>query len=345
MRDSASFWTDIKNLEEQLAKNPDSLCFARLSEVYLKTGLVDDALHTARLGVTKHPRYLSGQRAHALACHAKGVYDEALAALKLVTEAMPEDIPSQKLFGRLSAEAGARDTAILAYRTALEFAPDDVESRIELEALERSAGIAPFASESDGVDEAIIEDLEILEETGDLEEAGDLEEEQHASEFLPQDTPAASGSISVPHHDPLSTGTLAELYVKQGFIHKALEIYRAILADNPADRITGERIIELESLDAGAPETDLEENSDVFEEETDDVPVFSTAAETVVMGDESAEVSATGGFPTPASPQAFEDVSAFGSAPSQGLSQGIADNALATLDGWLENIRRIRTCR
>jgi len=55
MRDSASFWTDIKNLEEQLAKNPDSLCFARLSEIYLKTGLIDDALHTARLGVTKHP--------------------------------------------------------------------------------------------------------------------------------------------------------------------------------------------------------------------------------------------------------------------------------------------------
>lgn len=339
MRDSASFWTDIKNLEEQLAKNPDSLCFARLSEVYLKTGLVDDALHTARLGVTKHPRYLSGQRAHALACHAKGVNDEALTALKLVTETMPEDIPSQKLFGRLSAEAGARDTAILAYRTALEFAPDDVESRIELEALERSAGVAPSAIDSDDVDDAIIEDLEILEETGDLEE------EQHASEFLPQDTPAASGSISVPHHDPLSTGTLAELYVKQGFIHKALEIYRAILADNPADRITGERIVELESLDAGAPETDLEENSDVFEEETDDVPVFSTAAEAVVMSDESAEVSESGGFLPPASPQAFEDDSAFGNAPSQGRSQGIADNALAALDGWLENIRRIRTCR
>lgn len=339
MRDSASFWTDIKNLEEQLAKKPDSLCFARLSEVYLKMGLVDDALHTARLGVSKHPRYLSGQRAHALVCHAKGLNDEALTALKLVTEAMPEDIPSQKLFGRLSAEAGARDAAIMAYRTALEFAPDDVESRIELEALERSAGMVPFAIESDEADETIIEDLEILEETDDLEE------ESSASEFLTQETPAVSSSMSVLHNDPLSTGTLAELYVKQGFIHKALEIYRAILADNPADRITGERIIELESLDAGAPEPDLEENSDVFEEETDDLPVFSTAAETVVMGDESVEVSEPGGFHTPASSQAFEDVFAFGSAPSQGLSQGVADNALATLDGWLENIRRIRTCR
>lgn len=50
MQDSASFWTDIKNLEEQLAKSPDSFCFARLSDVYLKVGLVDDALHVARQG-------------------------------------------------------------------------------------------------------------------------------------------------------------------------------------------------------------------------------------------------------------------------------------------------------
>lgn len=339
MRDSASFWTDIKNLEEQLAKNPDSLCFARLSEVYLKTGLIDDALYTARLGVAKHPRYLSGQRAHALACHAKGLNDEALAALKLVTEAMPEDIPSQKLFGRLSAEAGARDAAIMAYRTALEFTPDDVESRIELEALERSAGMAPSGIESDEADEAIIEDLEILEETDDLEE------EPSASEFLAPDTPAVSGSMLVMNHDPLSTGTLAELYVKQGFIHKALEIYRAIMADNPADRVTGERIVELEALDAGSPGSDAEVNNDISEEETEDLVVFSTPAETVGMSDELVAFPESGGFPLPESPQAFEDVSLCGSAPSQALSHGIADNALATLDGWLENIRRIRTCR
>ena len=37
------------------------------------------------------------------------------------------------------------------------------------------------------------------------------------------------------HHDPLSTLTLAELYEQQGFIAKALDIYRTILADDPAN--------------------------------------------------------------------------------------------------------------
>ena len=71
-KDSSS-WSEIKSLDERLAREPDSFCFARLSEVYLKVGLVADALHTARQGVAKHPGYLAGQRALAMACNANGL--------------------------------------------------------------------------------------------------------------------------------------------------------------------------------------------------------------------------------------------------------------------------------
>ena len=331
MQDSASFWTDIKNLEDQLAKDPDSLCFARLSEVYLKVGLVDDALHAARLGVMKHPRYLSGQRALSLACHAKGLNDEALAALKLVTEALPEDISSQKLFGRLSAEAGARDAACRAFRTALEFAPDDMESRIELESLERSAGMTASAREP------LIEDVEMLEEIEILEE------DQPESEFPSQDTIPADAA-PVLHHDPLSTGTLAELYVKQGFIHKALEIYRAILADNPADQIIGERVVELEALESAASEL-VAEHDDTFEVETEEVPAFSMPSEEFIQETGASTKPEYGAVPGLERQQASENVPGFGNGASPVLSEGVADNALAALDGWLENIRRIKSCR
>ncbi|MEI7817338.1 MAG: hypothetical protein WCI45_09130, partial [Desulfuromonadales bacterium] len=78
MQDSASFWTDIKAFEDQLASLPDSFCFAKLSDVYLKVGLIDDALHVARRGCMIHPRYLSGLRALSEACHAKGLDNEAI---------------------------------------------------------------------------------------------------------------------------------------------------------------------------------------------------------------------------------------------------------------------------
>lgn len=338
MQDSASFWTDIKDLEGQLAKAPDSLCFARLSEIYLKVGLVDDALHTARLGVSKHPRYLSGQRALSLACHAKGLNDEALAALKLVTEALPEDVPSQKLFGRLSAEAGARNAACRAFRTVLEFAPDDMESRIELEALERSTGMAPSSCEADEYDEEVIEDLEMLEEI-DI-----LEEEQAESQFQPLETPPEPEIVAAAPHDPLSTGTLAELYVRQGFIQKALEIYRAILEDNPADRAIAGRVAELEELEVAAaePVTDIE---DTVEEEVGTVPAFTTPSEAFFQETAPAVQPQPCGIPAFDRRQSDADFSGGEDSVSPLPLKGTADNALAALDGWLENIGRIKSCR
>ena len=329
MQDSASFWTDIKNLEEQLAKSPGSLCFARLSDVYLKVGLIDDALHVARQGVTQHPRYLSGQRTFALACHAKGLDEEALTALKLVTEALPEDVSSQKLLGRLSADAGNHDAAMHAFRTALEFAPDDVECRIELESLERSAGISS-ASVYD--DEEIIEDLEIYEE---FEGAEGFQQESGPEYRV---TPPEPEISPVPHHDPLSTGTLAELYVTQGFIHKALEIYRAILVDNPADRATAERVVELETLEAGSSEPDTGID-DTCPEDAGDEDAFGISSEDLLYSTVPSALSDSDGLAQ--SETIFGDETSAVVVPLQ----GVADNARATLEGWLENIRRIKSCR
>lgn len=306
MQESASFWTDIKNLEEQYAKSPDSLCFARLAEVYLKVGLVDDAVHVARQGALKHPRYLSGQRALSLACHAKGLAAETIAALKVVTEALPEDVSSQKLLGRLLAEAGDLDSACQTFRTALEFVPDDVECRIELESLERATGkpAAVFEADQDD-DEEIIEDLEIIEEPY-FEER----DQPVAGLCLGGITPDSYGPAA-PQHDPLSTGTLAELYVTQGVIHKALEIYRAILVDNPADQAVAERVAELEKLEAGSSEPDFGIDY-TLEEETVDEPDSSMTAAAFLQNSGS---------------------------------DGVVDNALSTLDRWLDSIRRIKLCR
>ena len=327
MRDSASFWMDIKNLEAQLAESPDSFCFARLSDVYLKVGLVDDALHVARQGVMKHPRYLSGQRALSLACHAKGLNDEALAALQLVTEMSPEDTFSQKLLGRLCAEAGNYDAAFRAFRTVLEFVPDDVECRIELELLGRSAGEGGLTVEPGEEYEGVIEDLEILEELDILEE----------------DQPE-SDAVSPPDHDPLSTGTLAELYVRQGFIHKALEIYCAILAENPADCVIAERVAELKALEAGPSEPDSE-CAAVFEGEAEDESAFIIPGELFFQEDEPGALPESHGLPSVETQQTCAGVSMDESGVSVVPLTGTADNALSTLDGWLENIRRIKTCR
>lgn len=344
-QDNSSFWTEIKTFEERLANSPDSFCFARLSEVYLKVGLIDDALHTARQGVAKHPGYLAGQRALAMACHAKGMTNESLAALKRVTEAIPEDQMSQKLLGRLSSEIGDRDAARRAFLTVLEFAPDDVECQLELESLERSAGHTPsFGSVAEDDDEEIIEDLEILEEL-DV-----YEEESPEYDFQFQQTSVQASAPAEPHHDPLSTGTLAELYVSQGFIHKALDIYRAILADDPANSAVSARVHELELLNVSS-EAPVFDDDEFFEDESEEAP--SPVAEPPFMPSGASLVDTHSERRTLSSHAAAGSIVGekdYFDTPSNAVStvlpsKGIADNALSTLEGWLENIRRIRSCR
>jgi tetratricopeptide (TPR) repeat protein len=273
-KDNLSYWSDIKTFEEQLSRSPDSFCFARLSEIYLKVGLVYDALRTARQGVAIHPRYLAGLRALAMACEAKGLIVESLDALKLVTEAMPEDHQAQKLLGRLLVNTGDRDAARQAFRTALEFVPDDLECRTELESLEVSVGSTYFSqSVDDDPDLEIIEDLEILEEVEEDVEVEVKKEEE--LEPQPQPQPESLG-------DPLSTATLAELYVKQGFIDRALEIYRSILAVDPGNSSAKTRIADLEQT---------------------------------------------------------ENISAVVKSPET------PDSALSTMEGWLDNIEKLKSCR
>jgi len=341
-QDSGSFWTEIKAFEERLAANPDSFCFARLAEIYLKVGLTDDALHVARKGVTKHPGHIAGQRALALACHAKGLTDECRAALEQVVAAMPEDGDALKLLGRIYAGSGNDRAAIRVLNTVLDLNPDDEECRLELETIERNgpqaavAGFEPAAGglipppqrrEAEAVafddEEEIIEDLEILE----LDE-GDLVEE-----VSPGDEEEVEQAEAV-HHDPLSTTTLAELYVQQGFVSRALEIYRSILADDPANSVALARVAELSAV--GAEQEGPWGDADQV---TPDAPEPADyAAEVMPVGSESAAY-APGEL-------RFESPPAASAVADTGLQpRGEADNALATLEEWLENIRRIKACR
>ena len=316
--DSASFWADIKEYEERLGRDPDSFLFARLAEIYLKVGLVDDALHIARQGVARHPGYVAGLRALALTCHAKGLRDECRSVLQKVTLALPEDGEAQKMLGRLLAGQGDNEAAEKAFRTALEFHPDDVECRVELEALKRGMAHPPLelagtvavpvaeAPAGDRLDaefgafeeepeelEEIIEDAEIL----DMDEADLLEEEEAAGVVA---EPAASGMEG---YDPLSTATLAELYVQQGFTDKALEVYRAILANAPDNVEARSRVAELEGQCVASDG-------------------LAGAAKTRIRADKE---------PSPAE-SSFH-------APTG------AEGALAILEGWLGNVRRLKECR
>lgn len=295
---SASFWSDIKELEERLTRNPDSYLFARLAELYLQANLVDDALHTARKGVTKFPAYVAGQRALAMVCHAKGLAEEYRCALEAVTSACPEDADSQKKLARLLSESGDRDAAQKVYHVVSEFYPEDEECFKELQALEQPSA-QMILTDGGGLavrEEAFVEISGASDEIGvEYDEIIDLTDDDVLMEEVEE--PVSPAPI---RYDPLSTVTLAELYIQQGFTAKALEIYRALNAEDPANEKVSSRIAELE-------QTELE-------------------AETTPI---------TAAAPAVEPPALSVDVPAYGR----------ADEVIATLEGWLDTIRRIKACR
>jgi tetratricopeptide (TPR) repeat protein len=317
----SSSWSEIKSLDERLTREPDSYCFARLSEIYLKVGLVGDALHTARQGVAKHPGYLAGQRALAMACNANGLQEESRSILEQVTAAIPADTAAQKLLASLYVEAGDKASAIRVYSTLLDFRPNDAQSKEQLKELQQvdTSGTLLAVTSSDPVvlDENIDEDTE--EDIYELSEDDIVYDEGEASDkaaVLVVAPPFAGVSLSE-QHDPLSTLTLAELYEQQGFIVKALDIYRTILADDPSNAQLQAKIATLECQGSISQETSEQHATPYLDEEQEQ---FASD----VLGDVSA----------PLDSQVFSP-----------LACQAADNVVGTLDSWLENIRRIKACR
>jgi len=316
----SSSWSEIKSLDERLTREPDSFCFARLSEIYLKVGLVADALHTAREGVARHPGYLAGKRALAMACNASGLHEETRSILEQVTAAIPSDTEAQKLLARLHVEAGDKASAIKAYTMLLDFSPDDEQSKAQLKGLQQSdtgqslhavTPIEPVSNDYmvDDTDEDIYE----LSEDDIVYDTGKVSDE----DVVPVNATRVAGVPSSEHHDPLTTLTLAELYERQGFIAKALDIYRTILADDPDNAQLQAKIAVLESKETSFQYTT--EQPATLDRDDDQEPCASVA-----LGDVSA----------PLDSQLFSP-----------LAHQTADNVVETLDSWLENIRRIKACR
>ncbi|MEA5113507.1 MAG: hypothetical protein VB050_05705 [Geobacteraceae bacterium] len=252
-KETTSFWTDIKKFEDMLAKDPHSYCFAPLSELYRKIGLLDDALNVAKRGAAIHPEYIGGHIALGRAYFEKGLNADAKQSLEKVSKATPENLLAQKLLYRIYREEGNVPAAEKALQLLVAFNPEDLESREALDAIRRSS-----AERESG--ECIVEEIEADETSSlaadtlpeieqvqsfDLSDvvAGDVEDPAEAGlpmepDFFSEEF-LESGESDIAEKPveavPMSTATLAELYVSQGFYSKALDVYRQLESEDPGN--------------------------------------------------------------------------------------------------------------
>jgi tetratricopeptide (TPR) repeat protein len=328
-KESTSFWADIKKYEDILAKDPKSYCFAPLSELYRKLGLLDDAIGVAQRGTDIHPEYIGGYMALGRAYFEKGIKDSSKEALERVAKATPENILAQKILSQIYFEEGNTQAAEKALQLLVAFNPEDVESRLTLEAMRKSSAstkdiVSVSAVECDTSSEMVTDDISDDEAfSWDMETApvSQIAREPAASIYSEEpfqrlDDVDEAGEIetssTVSHPSPVPTLTLAELYVSQGFKRQALGVYEELLRKEPENLLLNERVDSLRRLLDDDSETAIQVSEDIAycHAEIYDEPMSSAREINICHGEEINR----------------------------------EQRVLETLEGWLNSIRRAKEC-
>src|SRR6058998_3299198 len=82
----------IRRQEERLARDPASLAFAQLADLYRKAGRTRDAVALCRDGLARYPHYTTARLILAKALAAAGDLDAATIELAAILAVSPKDV-------------------------------------------------------------------------------------------------------------------------------------------------------------------------------------------------------------------------------------------------------------
>jgi tetratricopeptide (TPR) repeat protein len=129
----------IRRQEDRLQRDPTSLAFAQLADLYRKAGRTREAIALCRDGLARYPHYTTARLILAKAYMADGDFQRALAELSAILESSPRDVQSHRLAAEIHRRCGRLDEALTHLDAAVALDPGDRESRSLLGLLRASA--------------------------------------------------------------------------------------------------------------------------------------------------------------------------------------------------------------
>jgi len=213
MADMADLQKIIANLGSELAKDPASMCFVQLADAYRQAGQMDDALEVALRGTWMHPGYAPGHVAVGRIYLQRQVLGKAAESFQRAIEADPANCDAYKGMARLKREQGDLDAAASIVKKALQLFPED-------NMLKQMQASLPAVGNPDVISEKTV--------TAPSGQAASI-----------------SGSRAM---KPITTATIAEIYMEQGLYAQALQVYRELLVSTPDDVVLKKKIADLEKL-------------------------------------------------------------------------------------------------
>jgi len=119
----------IRRHEERLARDPGSLAFAQLADLYRKAGRMQDAIALCRQGLDRYPQYTTARLILAKAWLADDRLDEAAAELRTVLDQNPKDVQCLRLVAEVERRQGNLDGAAEHLERVVRLDPGDRESK------------------------------------------------------------------------------------------------------------------------------------------------------------------------------------------------------------------------
>lgn len=221
MSEQTALTSRIEEFKAALAQDPKATVFVSLVDAYLQSGQVDDALEVALRGTWELPQFADGFAAVGRVYYHRGVTGKAEGAFFQALSVDQMCVPAYKGLASIYKDQGDIQKASDILTKAIMLDPGDASLQKMIESLSSPAAVTPDVS-------PVVSEPSTEQETVMDEGSGDMK--------------------------PITTATIADIYVEQGLYEKALEVYRELLQDNPQDLAVQQKISELEALiNSGAP--------------------------------------------------------------------------------------------
>lgn len=153
----------IRRQEDRMRREPASLAFAQLADLYRKAGRTAEAITLCREGLGRFPHYTTARLILAKAHQADGDFERALAEVTAILEVSPRDLQSHRLAAEIHRRCGRLDQAVAHLEKAVELDPGDRESRALLGLLRAST-----PGESSGLRRVLADDTFVTLAFGSL---------------------------------------------------------------------------------------------------------------------------------------------------------------------------------
>jgi tetratricopeptide (TPR) repeat protein len=96
----------LEELRRRVQADPASIAFAALAEEFRRTGRFSDAIETCRMGLQRHPAYLSARVTLGRALIEVGDYDAAREELETVLRSAPENLAATRGLEQINERLG-----------------------------------------------------------------------------------------------------------------------------------------------------------------------------------------------------------------------------------------------